>query len=104
MTSRIASKDSLRNMKITPIALKLISPYEAIAVPTAIATTEEIKFLLGVSRFATKSAIMVMMGVNACNACTDQLNLGCSLTLQAGLETLYRRIQSTINATLQLHS
>ena len=66
MTSRIASKVSEANMKVSPRMLMLTSPYEAIAVPKAISTTAAISRLEGSSRRATNSANMVMTGVNAC--------------------------------------
>ncbi len=66
MTSRMASKASEENMKISPITLMLTSPYDAIAVPPAISTTALIRRRVGVSSCATNSATIVTMGVNAC--------------------------------------
>jgi hypothetical protein len=56
------------NMNTTPITLRLISPYEAMAVPTAIKTTAEIRRGVGVSSPAANSANMVTIGVNACQS------------------------------------
>lgn len=66
MTSRMASKVSEANMMMSPSTLMLISPYEAMAVPKAISTIAMMRRLEGSSSRATKSATMVMTGVNAC--------------------------------------
>ena len=67
MTHLVASKLSEASMHSTPTTFKFTSPYDAIAVLTAMSSMAMISRLVGLSSPATNKASIVAIGVNACS-------------------------------------